>query len=76
VSEQIVLLNNAGFPVNGEGNEHWIVASLYLPFLIHPAPHFFLGIGPDAFIDIFHEFDSRDAKQFRFALSSVVGGWF
>jgi hypothetical protein len=75
-SDQLVLLSNAGFPVSGDTNEHWIVASAYLPFLIHPAPHFFVGLGPDAFIDIFHEVNSQDAKQFRFALSSVVGGWF
>jgi len=75
-SEQLVLLNNAGVPIDGELDEQWIVASAYLPFLIHPAPHFFVGIGPDAFIDIFHEVDRQDEKQFRFALSSVVGGWF
>jgi hypothetical protein len=70
------LLNGLAVPVDTTTNDHVVVARAYLPFLIHPAQHFFLGIGPDAFIDLARGGDSNGDQRFQIALSSMVGGWF
>lgn len=53
----------------------WIDASA--PVLLHPASHFFVGVGPF----LFHEFDSRDQYDLeinatRLGVSLILGGWF
>jgi hypothetical protein len=58
--------------------EEALVAQVFAPFLIHPARHFFVGIGPDFFTDLFDSFDSlkTDDRQIFIGISSIVGGWF
>lgn len=70
------LLNGLAVPVDTTADDHVVVARAYLPFLIHPAPHFFVGIGPEGFIDLVRGGDSNDDQRFNIALTSVVGGWF
>lgn len=47
---------------------------IFAPFMFHPVPHFFVGLGPLINAD----FAGADAatRKFRFGLSSTVGGWF
>lgn len=40
------------------------------------AANFFVGLGPDAFIDLSHDIGSRDAKGFFVGASLMIGGWF
>jgi hypothetical protein len=49
---------------------------LYAPVLIHPTRHFFLGIGPDVFVDLSRKVDEAMQKRSSWGASSVVGGWF
>jgi hypothetical protein len=70
------LLNGLSVPVDTSSDDHIIVARAYLPFLIHPAQHFFVGIGPDGFIDLVRGGDSNADQRFNIALTSMVGGWF
>jgi hypothetical protein len=70
------LLNGVAVPVATSSDDHVVVARAYLPFLIHPAPHFFAGIGPDGFIDLVRGGDTNVDQRFNIALTSVVGGWF
>jgi hypothetical protein len=52
-------------------------AFVVAPFLYHPAPHFFVGLGPAFAIDLFARQDGQPAnKNLDFALSTTVGGWF
>jgi hypothetical protein len=63
-------------PVDSSTDEKLLVASADLPLLIHPAEHFFFGLGPTGSIDLTHAVSSRQQRNFYVALSSVVGGWF
>ena len=61
-----------------ERTEKLVVAQIFAPFLIHPVRHFFLGIGPDFFVDLVHISGSSSSENRRifFGASSIVGGWF
>jgi hypothetical protein len=52
-----------------------VVAELYAPVLFHLAPHFFVGIGPDAFMDLLHDVGPFSNKRYFAGVSSTVGGW-
>jgi hypothetical protein len=43
----------------------------YAPFLFHPVPHFFIGLGPALDVGL-----TGDAKTTELGLLSTVGGWF
>jgi hypothetical protein len=51
-------------------------AELQAPFLFHVAPHFFVGIGPDAYVDVLHSVDNAHNLRRFVGVSSTVGGWF
>ena len=70
------LLNSVAVPVALKADDHVVVARVHLPFLIHPAQHFFVGIGPEGFIDLASGGDSNADQRFNVALTSIVGGWF
>lgn len=47
-----------------------------MPFLFHLAQHFFVGIGPNAYVDVLHTVESRSNRRRFVGVSSTVGGWF
>jgi hypothetical protein len=54
-----------------------VTAEVYTPFLLHPAPHFFVGLGPLFSFDLLSRQDGRAAnRNVDFAVSTTVGGWF
>jgi hypothetical protein len=54
-----------------------VTAHVYAPFLFHPAPHFFVGLGPYFGVDLLSRWDGNAAnRNLDFALSTTVGGWF
>jgi hypothetical protein len=54
-----------------------VTAEVYAPFLLHPAPHFFVGLGPLLAVDLVSRWDGNAAnRNLDFALSTTVGGWF
>jgi len=56
-------------------HETFVDIDVFAPILIHPAAHFFLGLGPEMFRDISHSVDSVSNKRTFYGVSSVVGGW-
>jgi hypothetical protein len=59
-----------------EITENAFFIEFFAPFLFHPASHFFVGIGPDAFWDVVHTANSISNKRTYIGVSSTVGGWF
>ncbi len=76
-----------GFAVDGhdiesqgqanKGNDSRVFADLYVPLLVHPARHFFVGFGPDAYTDLSRTVTpgngSNPANSYGAGL--IVGGW-
>ena len=54
--------------------EDAVFIELQAPFLFHLAPHFFVGIGPDAYVDVLHSVDSAHNLRRFVGASSTVGG--
>ena len=55
--------------------------SLYVPLLVHPAPHFFVGLGPFVTHDVDHEYTAQNGGKGKNEGTTVgaaltVGGWF
>lgn len=64
------LFARAGFSFTHEGDSNHIGIFLSAPFLFHPAPHFFVGLGPSLGGNI------TGGGGMRVALESTVGGYF
>jgi hypothetical protein len=66
---------HVGVSIEGGGSDSYNLLSLFLfaPFLWHPVPHFYIGLGPFMDGGIAGE---RSARTFTFGLNTTVGGWF
>lgn len=53
-----------------------VVVEIFAPILVHPARHFFLGLGPDVYTDLSNDIGALSNKRTFLGLSSTVGGWF
>jgi hypothetical protein len=65
---------------NGGGNSNSVSIGAFVPFLVHPAKHFFLGLGPNVETELSNTLSvnghGADAvKTTRYGLMFVVGGW-
>jgi len=73
-------VGGAAIAVGPDVNVTAVFVSLYAPLLVHPASHFFLGLGPEAFRDITYSVDNgssrANTRRTFIGLSSIVGGWF
>ncbi len=59
------------------GNDnHDVTLEFFAPFLVHPAPHFFIGFGPYVWGDLIDERGSDDHRRFSVGAGSTLGGWF
>lgn len=57
-------------------SENVFFAEIEAPFLFHLAPHFYVGFGPDVFVDLVHSVESvKNLRRFVGAFSTL-GGWF
>jgi hypothetical protein len=56
--------------------ENALFLEVFAPFLFHPASHFFVGFGPDGFVDVLHSAGSVNNRRRYLGASSTVGGWF
>ena len=62
-------------PGNSE-NPHVLAASIFVPALIHPASHFFVGVGPSVSEDIVHTTDrGPQNRRTAYGASTIIGGW-
>jgi len=74
--------NHVGFSSGGsDSSQSAFTIFVYAPILFHPAPHFFVGIGPSISQDLTSSVSSGSMsadgdKTLRLALESTVGGWF
>lgn len=62
--------------VGSDVTETVVVAEFFAPLLLHPAAHFFVGLGPDLYLDLSHTVESSTNRRFFFGVASTVGGWF
>ncbi len=62
--------------VDDEFDQTALWVDLYLPILIHPTSHFFLGIGPEVLEDVSNDRDSAGGRRHFRGITSMVGGWF
>jgi|GEM_PF-628313 len=77
-SSGYISIDGSSFPIGPgtEITENAMFIEVYAPVLLHPCPHFFVGIGPDGYLDLFHSASGLPNKRSFFGLSSTVGGWF
>jgi hypothetical protein len=57
-------------------DEAVVVGEIFAPFLLHPARHFFLGFGPDLYVDLAHSINDASNLRTFLGASSTIGGWF
>jgi len=58
----------------------FFAVGVYAPLLVHPAPHLFVGFGPQASTDLLHEYNdprggTKSILATQVGASLVVGGW-
>jgi hypothetical protein len=68
-------LSGTSVPVIAVINQNIVGLSFYLPILLHPAPHFFVGLGPSADIELSHEVAGVSNAATTIGFGSTVGGW-
>jgi hypothetical protein len=60
--------------VNGGGSADYLTFALVAPFLFHPVPHFFIGLGPMLEADLAG--GSSGSRDVVVGLSTSIGGYF
>lgn len=53
-----------------------VFVELFAPFLVHLTRHFFVGFGPESYVDLHNTASSVSNRRLFFGASSTVGGWF
>ena len=63
-------------PAAGTGTSGSVVPiTLFVPLIFHPAPHFFVGVGPVLSQQIVNSI-AMESVATDFGLQSIIGGWF
>jgi len=75
------LENRLTYLVSSDGSstnttEKIAFVELYVPLLLHLAPHVFVGFGPEAFADAYHTVGETSNLRRFWGAESIVGGWF
>jgi hypothetical protein len=60
--------------VSGNPGANIFAIGAFAPLLLHPAQHFFIGLGPNVSTELSH--DPGGNRVTQFGLTSMVGGWF
>jgi hypothetical protein len=73
-----VSVDGTSFPIGPDSviTENAAFVQLYAPVLLHLAPHFFVGFGPDGYVDILHTANTIDNRRAYLGAESTIGGWF
>jgi hypothetical protein len=73
-----VTLDGVVMPIGPSSHfkEDAVFIEVQAPFLFHPARHFFIGFGPDAYVDVLHSVGSASNRRRFLGASSTIGGWF
>jgi hypothetical protein len=59
---------------NGGGSASALSVGVYVPVLVHPARHFFLGLGPNVQTEL-STTGGNGTKETQYGVMFVVGGW-
>jgi hypothetical protein len=59
---------------NGGGSASELSVGMYVPVLVHPAKHFFLGLGPNVQTEL-STTGGNGTKETQYGVMFVVGGW-
>jgi hypothetical protein len=73
-----VSIDGMGFPIGTSSRFTETVLNLQLqaPILVHIVRHFFVGFGPDAYLDVVHTVETSSNRRRFLGASSTIGGWF
>jgi hypothetical protein len=75
-----VFFEHAAYSVGGAGTGYGNIQllGLYAPFLYHPSPHFYLGVGPNILTELGANIDGTGAtgKLTAYGAFASIGGWF
>jgi len=73
-----VTIDGVVFPIGPSSHfkEDAVFIEVQAPFLFHLARHFFVGFGPNAYVDVLHSVDSAKNRRRFVGAASTVGGWF
>jgi hypothetical protein len=76
-TETASLQANATGAPNNTGTQSSATVSLFAPLLVHPAPHFFVGLGPTLSRDLGRgsNFLSSDDPSTSAGAALTIGGW-
>ena len=55
--------------------ENALVFRMFTPFLFHAAPGFFVGVGPDVYLDVLHAGGGDSMRRSFLGLSGTLGAW-
>jgi hypothetical protein len=56
--------------------EDAVFIEIQAPVLLHVTQHFFVGFGPNVYVDVLHSVESTSNRRRFVGASSTVGGWF
>jgi hypothetical protein len=70
--------------LENKGMESIAAVRLYVPVLVHPASHFFVGLGPSIYYEFSHSISFPDMplapsvqnRELDLGIESTLGGWF
>jgi hypothetical protein len=73
-----VTIDGTSLPIGPSSRftEDALFVELQAPVLLHLAAHFFVGFGPNAYMDVFHSVESTSNRRRFVGASSTIGGWF
>jgi hypothetical protein len=73
-----VTIGGSNFSIgpSSDFTEKGLTLGLAAPVLLHVTRHFFVGFGPDAYVDVFHSVNNVSNRRRFVGASSTVGGWF
>lgn len=73
-----VSVNGTAVPIGSSTKltEDAAFIEIQMPFLFHLAQHFFIGIGPNAYVDVLHTLENSSNRRRFVGVLSTVGGWF
>src|SRR6185369_15670881 len=72
----LVSINGTPVAVGSTVTENAVFVELYAPLLFHLAPHFMVGLGPEAYADIVNKTGGASNRRRFLGASSTLGGWF
>jgi len=73
-----VNIDGRSFPIGSSSrfSETALTLQVQAPILFHVVRHFFVGFGPDGYLDVVHTVETSTNRRRFLGASSTIGGWF